>query len=273
MKILKFHYHMEIQFDMPVKEHHFTLKCLPLSGHGQLVESINYQVFPNRYISRSSDSFSNECIYGYCEEEHDHFMVDVRGIVRTGMEESRTDGMEPVKSIFRYQTKQTMPGTKMQRYHEEIEKEFRQAEDTGSGKTLEKKALFYMHRLHQDFTYESGTTKIETTAEDALQMGHGVCQDYTHILLGLLRMEQIPCRYVAGMMEGEGFSHAWAEVCTEEGWIALDPTNDLKVTDGHISISRGRDYKDCMLNQGIFTGCKGKAVQEQTIKVEVTEIG
>ena len=266
MKILKFHYHMEIRFDLSVKEHHF-------SGHGQLVESINYQVFPNRYISRSSDSFSNECIYGYCEEEHDHFMVDVEGIVRTGMEESAAGRMENSNSIFRYQTKHTMPGPVMHRYHDEIEKEFCQVEDIESRKTSEKKALFYMHRLHQDFTYESGTTKIETTAEDALQMGHGVCQDFTHILLGLLRMEQIPCRYVTGMMEGEGFSHAWAEVYTEEGWIALDPTNDLEVTDGHISISRGRDYKDCMLNQGIFTGCKGKAGQEQQVKVEVTEIG
>ena len=101
MKIMKFLYHMEIRFDMPVKEHHFTLKCTPHSGQGQLVESVSSRVYPNRYISRSSDSFSNECIYGYCEEEHDHFMVDVEGVVRTGMERIDHERQDPPKSIFK----------------------------------------------------------------------------------------------------------------------------------------------------------------------------
>lgn len=263
MKILKFLYHMEIRFDMPVKDHHFTLKCIPHSGQGQIVESMNFQVYPNRYISRSRDSFSNECIYGFCEEEHDHFIVDVEGVVRTGMERWEDARRDPPKSILKYQTDQTRPGEALRAYHDQLEKEAT-ARDT---------AVSCMHRLYRDLTYESGATRIGTSAEEALQMKRGVCQDYTHILLGLLRMDGIPCRYVTGMLEGEGLSHAWAEAYTEDGWIALDPTNDVAVTDGHISISRGCDYRDCMLNQGIFTGCNGKAVQHQTIQVEVKEIG
>ena len=273
MKILKFLYHMEIQFDKPVKEHHFTLKCIPHSGQGQLVESVSSQVYPNRYISRSSDSFSNECIYGYCGEEHDHFMVDVEGVVRTGMERIGGECEDPPKSIFKYQTPHTMPGPQIEAYHKTIRKELESMIDRPGKGYVENMVLFYMHRLHQDFAYESGTTGIETTAEKAFGQGRGVCQDYTHILLGLLRLENIPCRYVTGMLEGEGLSHAWVEFYSENGWSALDPTNDKRVTDEHISISRGRDYRDCRLNQGVFTGCNGKVGQHQTIRVEVKEIG
>ena len=67
MKILKFLYQMKIEFDMPVKDHHFTLKCIPHDGQGQVIESIRCKVYPNRYISRSTDSFANECIYDFFE--------------------------------------------------------------------------------------------------------------------------------------------------------------------------------------------------------------
>ena len=129
-----------------------------------------------------------------------------------------------------------------------------------------------MHRLHRDIAYEQGVTTVATTAEEAMRLRKGVCQDYAHILLSLCRMEKIPCRYVVGMMLGEGLSHAWVEVCDAGTWVALDPTNDLIVDDGYIKISCGRDYKDCMLNQGVFTGSSGRATQKQEISVFVEEI-
>ena len=267
MKILKFLYQMKIDFDMPVKDHHFTLKCIPHDGQGQVIESIRYRVYPNRYISRSTDSFANECIYGFCEEEHDHFMVEVEGVARAGVLDAFND--DPPGSIFKYRTKHTMPGKDLTAYHRKLNEEY--IKNNVAGDT-EKRAIFYMHSLYGDFVYESGATAIGTTAEEAYAQGKGVCQDYAHILLSLLRQDNIPCRYVAGMMVGEGLSHAWVEVYCQKGWIALDPTNDLIVDDSHIAISRGRDYSDCLLNQGIFIGTKGQAQQTQTILVEVWEM-
>lgn len=111
-------------------------------------------------------------------------------------------------------------------------------------------------------------TAIQTTAEEAMALGMGVCQDYSHILLSLCRMEHIPSRYVVGMLIGEGLSHAWVEICDNGHWIALDPTNNLIVDDQHIKISSGRDYQDCIINQGLFVG---QTTQVQTIHVSVTE--
>lgn len=62
------------------------------------------------------------------------------------------------------------------------------------------RALFLMHRLHEDFAYEKGCTDVGTTAAEAWELGRGVCQDYAHILIALLHMVGIPARYVTGMI-------------------------------------------------------------------------
>ena len=203
MKRLEFHYHMTIQFDIPVKNHHFTLKCLPHSDLHQIVEKLDYVVFPNYFISRSVDSFQNQCIYGFCEKEHDHFMVDVKGIVRAGLGNG-DDAVEMGEGdcVFKYQTTQTMPGHKLAEYHHAMKEVFLQTFGSGKEGDARLMALFYMQRLHEQFAYQSGSTLITTTAEEAFSLQKGVCQDYAHILLSLLRMDQISCRYVTGMMIG-----------------------------------------------------------------------
>lgn len=85
-------------------------------------------------------------------------------------------------------------------------------------------------------------------------MMRGVCQDEAHIMLALLRMKGIPCRYVMGYMLGEGSTHAWVEVLREEKWIGMDPTNRRMVNDEYITVSAGRDANDCPVNRGIFSG-------------------
>ena len=132
--------------------------------------------------------------------------------------------------------------------------------------------MFYMQWLLEHFKYESGSTQITTTAEEAFTAGRGVCQDYAHIFLSLLRMDQIPCKYVTGMMMGEGLSHAWVEIRSEAGWLGIDPTNGRFVDSDYISIAKGRDYKDCLMNQGVFVGRDRKATQAQAINAEVKEI-
>ena len=125
-----------------------------------------------------------------------------------------------------------------------------------------------MHKLHQDLSYEKGVTTFQTTAEEAMKLKKGVCQDYAHILIALLRMMRIPARYVVGMMIGEGFSHAWVEMEADGRWYGLDPTNDVFVGENYIKISHGRDYNDCIVNKGVFTGM---ASQKQDISVIVCE--
>lgn len=108
-----------------------------------------------------------------------------------------------------------------------------------------------------------------TTAEAAMKMKAGVCQDYAHILLSLLRTDGICCRYVAGLAFESGETHAWVEVNDGGSWIGIDPTHNRFISDRSIKLCHGRDYSDCPIERGIFLG---NAVSLQTVYSRVSEI-
>ncbi len=260
MKTLQFHYHMEIAFSEPVHSHVYTLKCLPVTGAAQRIEACAYRISPESRVREGMDSFGNRMLYGTVEEAHSLFTVDVSGTAVTDVPRPVPEGDRREPSAYRYQTPLTRAGERIRRL----------LADCGgtAGMPVCDRVRGYMEAVHESLRYEKGVTDIATAAEDALALGRGVCQDYAHILLSLCREERIPARYVVGMLIGEGESHAWVEVYDGERWRGFDPTNNVAVEDAHIKISHGRDYRDCSINRGVFTGQAG---QSQTILVEVAE--
>lgn len=260
MKQLHFSYDMKIHFSTPVKEHHFTIKCMPLSDERQKIENLEVSILPNSFLSEDRDSYGNLCIYGYEKEEHTLFSIHAEGDAAVGL----TSALQPMDggkaAIFKYQTGITEPGEELLAFHGRFRMNHRMS-------ALDR-ALFFSQRIYETMQYTPGVTCVNTSAEEALALRKGVCQDYAHILLSLCRIEKIPARYVVGFLKGEGASHAWVEVLTEDGIYGLDPTNNLMVKDQHIKVSCGRDYNDCNINYGVFTG---NAVQEREIRVVVGE--
>ena len=256
---LRFAYRMKLDFDPPVEKHRFTLKCTPRSNARQEISGLQIQVYPNEFLSNYVDSFGNACIYGSSEALHDHFSIEVTGTARTGLSpwEEAEDGVHV--GPYKYQSAYTVPGPAIRAFAKTV--------PPIPGQAPLPRAATLMSALYGRFPYAKGVTDLHTTAEQAMALGSGVCQDYAHILLSLCRLEAIPARYVGGMLLGEGLSHAWVEVCDGGRWFALDPTNDLVVDDQHIKISSGRDFRDCVINQGVFTGLS--ASQSQTIGVSV----
>jgi len=124
------------------------------------------------------------------------------------------------------------------------------------------------------FNYIKGITNIETTIDEILEKKAGVCQDFAHIMLQILRTLKIPCRYVSGYicpnqrgLRGEGATHAWVEAWVpRSGWAGIDPTNNVWVTNTHIKLATGRDFSDCSPVKGTF---KGPANQQLTVFVSV----
>ena len=126
--------------------------------------------------------------------------------------------------------------------------------------------------------YERGTTTVSTTAADALEIGSGVCQDFTHVTLGLLRAQGIPARYVSGYLHPSsqaepgqtvaGQSHAWIEAWVGE-WMPFDPTNGSPVGERHVVVGRARDYADLPPLNGIFHGGPAKSLG---VSVELTRL-
>ncbi len=113
-------------------------------------------------------------------------------------------------------------------------------------------ALYFMRRIHEDFSYQKGVSDTNTTSEQTFERRAGVCQDFAHVLITLCRMAGIPARYAAGILEGEGETHAWAEILSDGKWYGLDPTNNCAVDGRYIKFSQGRDCRDCLVNRGIY---------------------
>ena len=119
-------------------------------------------------------------------------------------------------------------------------------------------------RIHRDFTYEAGVTTLTTRANEALDHRVGVCQDFSHVMLGSVRSMGLAGRYVSGYLEtrppagearliGRDASHAWVSVfLPESGWVDLDPTNDLVPGERHITTAWGRDYTDVPPLKGVL---------------------
>lgn len=113
--------------------------------------------------------------------------------------------------------------------------------------------------VHDHFSYELGTTTIDTTAAQAWAGGRGVCQDYAHCMLALCRLCDLPARYVSGHLLGEGGTHAWVEVLVQdqEGIVRavpFDPTHDRRAGLQYVTVAVGRDYRDVAPVSGTFVG-------------------
>jgi len=151
------------------------------------------------------------------------------------------------------------------------------AEEMRSLPTPREAALLAVARVREQIAYEAGITDVSTTAHQAWASGRGVCQDFAHTTLSLLRVAGIPSRYVSGYLHTEepavgrtvvGESHAWVEYW-DGGWRALDPTNDRIVGSAHVLVARGRDYADVPPLKGIYAGGNSEGLG---VTVEITQL-
>jgi transglutaminase-like putative cysteine protease len=121
-------------------------------------------------------------------------------------------------------------------------------------------------RIHADFKFDKKATHVATPLLDVFKKRRGVCQDFAQLEIGFLRAMGIPARYVSGYLEttpppgqarltGADASHAWVSFhCPGLGWVDVDPTNNLLVTDRHLTVAWGRDYSDISPVRGIIVG-------------------
>ena len=130
--------------------------------------------------------------------------------------------------------------------------------------------------VYDTFSYVPQSTSVDSPIEEALESRQGVCQDYAHVLIALVRELGVPCRYVSGYLfhrtdssdrSAQDATHAWVEAFLPSlGWIGFDPTNNLVVSDRHIRTAVGRDYADVPPTRGVF---KGTASSELEVAVRV----
>lgn len=251
-------------FAQPVVHALQRLRLTPKETQGQRILNWDMQ-YDNAHPELEYDDqhFNHVTLVGV-EPGVSEVIVTCRGMVETLDNAGvigRHSGHLPLWS-FLGQTKLTQPGPKMRGLIREIDR-------PGEGDKLD-----FLHALsaqiRQSVAYQTGSTKVTTTAEEAAAAEAGVCQDHTHIFLGAARAADIPARYVSGylMMNDtaqQDATHAWAEAHIDGlGWVGFDVSNGISPDPRYVRVATGRDYRDAAPVTGISFGSI-----EQLLSVDV----
>ena len=141
----------------------------------------------------------------------------------------------------------------------------------GPGRPVVDTARQVMGRIFADFTYAPASTGIETPLDTVMWQRRGVCQDFAHVMIAVLRSRGLAARYVSGYLrsgQGAEASHAWVSVFVPgSGWVDFDPTNNVMPSEDHLTLAWGRDFGDVTPVKGVATGGGGHTVE---VEVRVT---
>jgi transglutaminase-like putative cysteine protease len=275
MPVFKIQHVTKYSYNRPVKESVNEIRIYPVASQTQeiLNQEVNITHAPEPFFF--IDYWGNRCADFSIPEAHTELSIDSRLILRT-------TGTETVESVISY----------WEELKEDVQNDFylldlSKPEEIKSPQAIQilissidasNKTIMQLVQessaiIYNQFSYIKGITNIETTVDEILEHRSGVCQDFAHVLLQLLRTFGIPSRYVSGYvcpnkngMRGEGATHAWVEAYIPKlGWTGIDPTNNVWATTHHVKLAVGRNFNDCSPMKGTFKG-----LARQTLSVYVS---
>ena len=261
---LKIEHRTSYLYDTPVPYALQRLRLSPQGGSNQSVQSWSIKIEGAKEEVRFFDHFGNETrLLSVTGDPHTIEITaggevevrDTAGI--TGMH----TGFAPLW-LFKHHTALTSTGPLINRLAREV-----------SGATDLERLHTLSQAILERVSYRIGVTDATTTAEEALGLGEGVCQDHSHIFIAVARALGFPARYVSGYLLIDGASeqvatHAWAEAHVSGlGWVAFDVSNGIAPDGRYVRLATGRDYRDAMPVSGIRLG-QAKEQLEVRITVE-----
>lgn len=275
MAIFSIHHITRYEYSQPVKESLNQIKIHPLICPTQEILQHDIIISHQPELHLYTDYWGNRTGIFTITEPHKSLSIESKLIVRT------IEQPEPsITNISVFNP--IIPGNDLLLTELSLPEQIsRQSEIIDIAKDIKKQRENYIDIIHasneyiyRNFQYIKGITDYETTVDEILEHKSGVCQDFAHVLLQILRTLHIPCKYVSGYicpnkngMRGEGATHAWVEVWIPGyGWAGIDPTNNVWVKDTHVKLSTGRNFYDCSPAKGTF---KGGAKQQLSVYVSV----
>lgn len=250
----------------PVWNNVNTLHLEPRTFPFQKTLGAFIKVIPATRLRRFEDLFQNATHHFELANQHTKLEVEstlkVHNLSLIISDEGFSSGMEKYddplaqENIWQY-----LQESRWVSIHPEI---WRQALDLTFDKAaVYDKATAIMRWITAEFIYEAGITDVNTHLEQAFAMKKGVCQDFSHVMIGMCRSIGVPARYASGYLYngprdtliGAQASHAWCEVYLPGmGWIGFDPTNGNLADERYVKIAVGRDYEDVAPIRGTYNG-------------------
>lgn len=242
MKTINFSFKTLLTFDDYVHSHSFALRIIPPNTKTQKILSCTLNISPNVSTQQTVDGFGNNVTTGYIQGDHRFMDFEVHGIAEVNSAFHST-GYLP---MYRYQSLYTAPSDAIAAFHHSLGDSFKD--------NAAKRAAYICDQLSDVIEYKKDVTDTNTTAAESFALKAGVCQDFSHILISLLRMDGIPARYIAGLAFCDGETHSWVEYWTGKRWEGIDPANNCPVNDDYLILARGRDFRDCSIDRGVMFG-------------------
>jgi transglutaminase-like putative cysteine protease len=277
MPIFKIHHVTRYDYDRPVKESINEIRIYPYQCPEQEMLEHDLVISGQPDILAFNDYWCNKTGIFNVMPLHKELVIESRLVVRTTLPSQLRinfhagwgDLAQEVKKNMMLVELSTPDVIKSHKKIAEIVTLMAQG-----GRSVPAAVEFCNEYIYKYFKYIKGITNIETTVDEILHHKSGVCQDFAHLMLQVLRTARIPARYVSGYicpnkngMRGEGATHAWVEAWLPGyGWAGIDPTNNVWVTNNHIKLAVGRNFNDCSPVKGAF---KGPARQKLSIYVSV----
>lgn len=275
---LEIEHTLSLGYDAFIRESFLELRMQPKTTADQTLSSFVLAVGPPTKISRYRDWNGNAVHHFTIVHYHDRIEVVARSAVSTHPVAPGLDAVTDVRPLpeppyplldFLAFDGPVRPGAAMRKFSQGVVV----APTAPLGEVV--RACGRHIRAH--LTYRKNVTRYDSTTDDFLALGAGVCQDFTHLMLGLLRLRRIPCRYVSGYLhvlprDGEAAqSHAWIEFHSPTlGWVPFDPTHNREVGDRYVVVAHGRHYDDVPPNKGIYRGNADETLRTEVRTQEAT---
>ncbi|MFN8017671.1 MAG: transglutaminase family protein [Acidimicrobiales bacterium] len=264
------------RYSAPVLQSYNEARLEPRSDRHQAVLSSRVEVEPATRVVRHVDYWGSVVHHFDLQVPHQELTVVGRAMVETGTERAEpgeASWAELRSPDLRDQFEELLVPTPTVSWGEELDEVAASLADIHP--TPAQAAEAAVGWVHERLDYRTGLTGVHSTVDEVLEHGFGVCQDFAHVSLALLRAMGIPAWYVSGYLHpkpdaeiGEvivGESHAWVAAFTGTVW-PLDPTSLHPVAERHIRVAAGRDYHDVAPFKGIYAG---RAEQELEVTVEL----
>ena len=279
------------EYAAPVAVSHHVARLEPIATSVQTPENFSLRISPQPVVRKArADYFGNRLCFFSVQEIHQHLEITAASRVSIRLHQpsvpEESPSWEEVVRLFRdpvapevivpYQFVFDSP-----QVHASFALADYARESFQKNTPLLVGTLDLTRRIFKDFKYDPKATTIVTPLEEVLEKRRGVCQDFAHLSIACLRSLGLPARYVSGYLRtrppegkeklaGADASHAWFSIfCPRHGWNDFDPTNNMQVSQEHITVAYGRDFSDVSPVAGILTG---GGAHEVKVSVDVEEV-
>lgn len=241
----------------PIAESVMEVRLEPVADLGQRLLDFTLSVTPRVAADRYVDGFGNAVHHFTIQAPHSRLTVTARSVVETMAETPAGDpeeGLAPLDLLLFRPPVIDVTGVRRlaQRYRAPAG-----APASSVAGALDALAL----GISRDFVYDTKSTDVSTAVDRVLELKAGVCQDFAHLFIAVLRAMDVPARYVSGYIHGggpgtlRGASHAWAEAWLPGlGWVGYDATHPIRTGPHHVRVAVGRDYRDAAPTRGVYVG-------------------